>query len=59
MCRCDGKIDCKDNSDEEACRVVEVGSSYNKYLSPGAGRGPPRCPCSAPCASTSSPPSTP
>ena len=32
--RCDGKVDCKDSSDELKCRVVDFDSSYNKFLSP-------------------------
>ena len=32
--RCDGKTDCKDFTDEMDCRVIEVDSSYNKFLSP-------------------------
>ena len=35
--RCDGKTDCKDNSDEENCRVVDTDPSYNKYLTPQTG----------------------
>ena len=34
FCRCDGKSDCKDYSDEVECKVVEVSSSYNKFLTP-------------------------
>ena len=32
--RCDGKTDCKDSSDELNCRVVEIDSSYTKFLAP-------------------------
>ena len=32
--RCDGKVDCKDDSDELDCEVVEVGDSYNNLLAP-------------------------
>ena len=34
LLRCDGKTDCKDFTDEMDCRVIEVDSSYNKFLSP-------------------------
>ena len=32
--RCDGKTDCLDASDEIKCTVVELSSSYNKFISP-------------------------
>ena len=36
--RCDGKVDCKDDSDELNCDVVEIGETYNKLLAPPEGR---------------------
>ena len=32
--RCDGVTNCDDNSDEFQCSVVEMDSSYNRFLSP-------------------------
>ena len=32
--RCDGKADCKDSSDELECSVVDLDTSYSKFLSP-------------------------
>ena len=32
--RCDGVTNCADNSDEFQCTVVEMDSSYNRFLSP-------------------------
>ena len=30
--RCDGKIDCKDTSDELNCNVLTIGEIYNKVM---------------------------
>ena len=32
--RCDGIPHCKDSSDESSCQVVNIDSTYSKFLSP-------------------------
>ena len=34
--RCDGVTNCEDNSDELQCSVLQIDSSYNRFLSPPA-----------------------
>ena len=34
--RCDGIPHCKDSSDESSCQVVNIDSTYSKFLSPPA-----------------------